>query len=111
MKTLKTKLSLVVVAIIGIITMSFALANNESKEEKVEKKAATTWHYTSNSTTAGAFANAANWQQGAGPSCGSTGNKPCEITVDAENEIELEAYLDGMSNPEVLAINPTSKRN
>lgn len=85
---------------IGAVTMSFKMADT-----------ATLWHYTSNSTAAGAFADASNWAQGAGSSCGTSGTKPCQISVDAANQTELGEYLDGMDNNAVLAINPNSKRN
>lgn len=107
MKTLKTKLSLIVVAIIGIITMSFALANNESKEEKVELKASTTYHYTGTENP-GVFNDPANWEEGSG-ACGSTGTKPCDIEVPENSD--LETMLSGKTNAQVLAINPTSRRN
>lgn len=108
---LTKKLMGAVVAIALVLTtiLTFAFKAGDSKNHK--KQEATIWHYTNNSTTAGAFANASNWAQGAGSGCGPSGNKPCEITVDAADESELDTYLSGLSNPQVLAINPSSKRN
>ncbi len=79
--------------------------------KEVNGKRLSSWHYTSNSIDEGEFAIASNWAQGSGSGCGPSGNKPCQIAVDASDETELAAYLSGMSNADVLAINPGSKRN
>ncbi|MEN5196971.1 hypothetical protein [Sphingobacterium faecium] len=107
MKTLKSKLSVVVVAIIGIIAMSFTVANNVPTEVKSEVKASTTYHYT-DTENPGVFNDPANWEEGSG-SCGSIGTKPCDIEVPENTD--LETMLEGKSNSEVLAINPSSRRN
>ncbi|WP_312362416.1 hypothetical protein [Sphingobacterium sp.] len=98
MKSLKTNLFAVVAIAIAAVTMSFKLANNS-----------TTYHYVSNSTAPGAFATPTNWEEGESDVCATTGNKPCEIEVPEGSS--LSAELAGKNNAQVLAINPSSKRN
>ncbi len=77
---------------IGAVTMSFKMVST-----------ATTYHYASESTDPGAFANPDNWEPGnSSVTCGTGNTKPCQIT--AEDEADLESKLDGKTNPEVLSI-------
>lgn len=97
MKRIKSHLVLTAAVVIAAITMSFKMATNS-----------VTYHYTSNSTTEGQFANTSNWATGSG-SCGSLGNKPCDI--DVPDGSDLATVLSGKTNAQVLAINPSSRRN
>ncbi len=97
MKKLKTNLLVVAALIIAVVTMSFKMADDS-----------TVYHYTSNSTAAGAFATVANWAEGAGD-CGATGNKPCEIEVPDGSS--LSDLIAGKTNAQVLSINSSSRRN
>ncbi len=99
MKKLKTNLLVVAALIIAVVTMSFKMANTTTQ-----------WHYIGNSTTEGQFRQASNWSQGAGSGCGPNGTKPCQLTANASDETELAAYLDGLSNAEVMDI-VDSKKN
>lgn len=74
-----------------------------------EKKAAPMqYFYNSSSVAAGAFSNVSNWAEGAGSGCVTTGNKPCKITVPEGQD--LIDVIGGLTNGEVLDINPTEKR-
>ena len=111
MKKLKVNLMMVVALVIGAVVISFGLTNKEMPKTKAETNLATTWYYTSNSTAEGAFAEADNWEQGSGSSCLPSGNKPCQISVEASDKHELAAFFSDKDNEDVLAINPTSRRN
>lgn len=109
MKTLKSKLLMLTLLLIGVVAMSFTLVNKEKSEAKTERKAATLFHYASESTSPGAFANPDNWEPGAGSvACGTGENKPCQIT--AEDEADLESKLAGKNNTQVMGI-VNNKRN
>lgn len=109
MKTLKSKFLMLTLLLIGVVAMSFTLVNKGKSEAKTEVKVATLFHYASESTSPGAFANPDNWQPGAGSvACGTGENKPCQIT--AEDEEDLESMLAGKNNAQVLGI-VSSKRN
>lgn len=74
-----------------------------------EKKAAPMqYFYNSSSVAAGAFSNVSNWAEGAGSGCVTTGNKPCKITVPEGQD--LIDVIGGLTNGEVLDINPSEKR-
>ena len=111
MKTLKSKLLMLTLLLIGVVAMSFTLVNKEKSEAKTEVKAPTTWRYNSSSTTEGAFANGSNWVKGSGSGCGTNGDKPCQIIVDADDPSELTDYFGDMSNEEILDLLPNSRRN
>ena len=97
MKQLKVNLMMVLALVIGVATMSFKLASTAS-----------TFHYASESTAAGAYANPDNWQPGTSPKTCSGTAKPCQMT--AEDQADLESKLAGKTNTQVLAI-VDSKRN
>lgn len=97
MKRLKVNLLMVAALAIGAVTMSFKMTDDS-----------TVYHYTSNSTAAGAFANVSNWAEGDGD-CGTTGNKPCEIEVPDGSS--LSDIIAGKTNAQVLSINSGSRRN
>ncbi|MBX3242291.1 MAG: hypothetical protein KIT80_14990 [Chitinophagaceae bacterium] len=97
MKKLKLNLFMAAALAIAAVTMSFKMVADP-----------TTYHYVSNSTAAGAFATVSNWAEGEGD-CGPTGNKPCDIEVPDGSS--LSAELAGKNNAQVLAINPSSRRN
>lgn len=109
MKTMKSKLLMLTLLLIGVVAMSFTLVNKGKSEPKTVVKAPTTWHYT-DTENPGVYTDAANWEKGSA-SCGLSGTKPCQISVEASDETELAAYFSGMDNDDVLAINPTSRRN
>ncbi|WP_028298200.1 hypothetical protein [Olivibacter sitiensis] len=111
MKTIKSKLLVLVLLLIGGIVMSFTLVNKEKQEVKTEAKVATLWHYVGDANP-GVFSDATNWALGGGSAtCGPTGDLPCEITVNATDESQLTTYLSGMSNSQILNINPNSRRD
>lgn len=91
MKTQKVNFIALVALVIGIITMSFNLTNNP-----------TTFHYTSNSVEEGAFADVSNWEIGPGTSCLPSGDKPCELNVEAQDKEELDAILQNLTNNQIL---------
>lgn len=109
MKTLKSKLLILALLLIGTIGMSFALANKEKSEVNTEAKATTTWRYIGTSTSEGEFAKIENWEQGAGSSCLPEGSLPCQLTAEVADEHELEDYLDGKINSQVMAIVDSQK--
>ena len=75
----------------------------------IEKKAAPMqYFYNSSSVVAGAFSNVSNWAEGAGSACFATGNKPCTITVSEGQD--LVDVIGGLTNGEILDINPNEKR-
>ncbi|MCT1533010.1 hypothetical protein M3B46_18560 [Sphingobacterium daejeonense] len=92
MKKLKVNLMMVLALVIGVATMSFKMVST-----------ATTYHYDSESTDPGAFANTANWKPGNSPvACGTGVELPCQIT--AENPMDLQSKLNGKTNEQVLDI-------
>lgn len=97
-----------VVAIALILTTALTFAFKAEGGDNHKKQDPTTFHYISNSTAAGAFATVSNWSEGEGD-CGATGNKPCDVEVPEGST--LSAILAGKNNSQVLAINPSSRRN
>lgn len=108
MKTLKSKLFMLTLSLIGVVAMSFALVNEEKPEAKTETKASIAWRYVGTDNP-GVFSHAANWTQGEGSGCGPTGDTPCQLTADASNQTELAAYLAGRDNNNVLAISDSRR--
>ncbi|WON93786.1 hypothetical protein [Sphingobacterium sp. UGAL515B_05] len=82
----------------------------EAKAKPEVKTSSTVYHYTSESTAPGAFANTANWSEGPSdnPTCGSYNNKPCEITAD--DAADLSSMLNGQSNSNVLLITDRNRQ-
>lgn len=78
--------------IASVTLMSFGLSST-----------ATTFHYDSESTLPGAFANPNNWKEGSSPIACNTGEtKPCQISaIDVD---ELQDMLSGKNNNDVLEI-------
>lgn len=89
-----------------------AVTNENSADNSNSAIAPQTWHYDSTDTSPGAFSNAANWEPGnsAPNTCETTGERPCEISVEASNELELQDILTGLTNDDVLDLNPNSKK-
>ncbi|MNV08917.1 hypothetical protein D3C71_993950 [compost metagenome] len=90
---------------------SFAGTPETKANAKPEvKTSSTVYHYTSESTAPGAFANTANWSEGpsGNPSCGLANNKPCEITAD--DAADLSSMLSGQSNSNVLLITDKNRQ-
>lgn len=80
-------------------------ARETEEETKVSKTRTTVFHYASEDTTPGAFANPNNWEIGPSPSslaCGTGDEKPCELT--AADEQDLADILTGNNNLQVLSI-------
>lgn len=92
--------ALIAVAI-AAVTMSFNLANTTY-----------TWHFTGTTEFEGDYADIANWELGYASenTCVEIGTKPCEIEVRTDDEEVLEVMLNGLSNEQVLDINPGSSR-
>lgn len=77
----------------------------EKGEEKAVEAQPTVFHYASDSTSPGAFADINNWQPGPSPSttpCATGENKPCE--TNALDEQDLANMLSGKDNEEILEI-------
>lgn len=105
---LRTGLVLSFFLLIGAFYM--VRAAEEPSIENHPKVRATVFHYASEDTSPGAFADPNNWEEGASPStrpCGNGENKPCEI--NAADEQDLSDVLEGKTNTQVLNI-VTSKR-
>ena len=105
----KTSLFTLILALIAIGTFAFTAVMNKTKIPAT--KLVSTYHFTGDSNDEGQFSDIENWQPGpASDACGSTGEKPCEINVEANDLAELQTYLSGMSNQAVLQLNPSSRR-
>lgn len=83
----------------------------EKKEVKAtSQKELVVFHYASDDTSEGAFANPDNWEPGTSPStCGTGTTKPCEKT--AIDQSDLESMLSGKSNQNILDDPAFSKRD
>ncbi|CAM3584870.1 hypothetical protein [Sphingobacterium prati] len=85
----------------------------EKKTVKVtSQKELVVFHYASEDTSPGAFADPDNWVEGTSPStrpCGNGENKPCEKT--AIDKDDLESMLVGKSNQNILDDSSFSKRD
>ncbi|HAP95316.1 MAG TPA: hypothetical protein DCP54_06110 [Chryseobacterium sp.] len=95
---------------IGIFTLSilallFSIQSFEKSENVVTD---TVYYYNSSDTTEGAFGNVSNWSPSGSSSCQSNGARPCHILVSEGTS--LEEYIGGMSNSQVLAINPGERK-
>lgn len=66
----------------------------------MEKKAATSYFYNSNSTAPGAFANPNNYGTSNSGGCITNGSRPCEISVPDDSS--LDDVLSGKNNTQVL---------
>lgn len=82
------------------ITMSFKMA--ESKDVD------TVYYYSSNDVSEGAFATVGNWSSSISPSCLTSGNRPCKMTVPEGTS--LSDQIGGKTNDEVLAIHSDERR-
>lgn len=92
MKKLKLNLIAIAALVIAVVTMSFEMTGR-----------AMTFHYDSESTAPGAFADPGNWKPGGSTvECETGVTKPCEIS--AENAADLQNKLNGKSNQDVLSI-------
>ncbi|WP_166333053.1 hypothetical protein [Sphingobacterium chungjuense] len=106
---LKTSFFTLILALIAIGTFAFTAVMNKAKTPA--NKAVSTYHFTGDSNDEGQFSDIENWEPGpATDACGDRGEKPCEISVEANDLDELETFLSGMSNQAVLQLNPNSKR-
>lgn len=108
MKTLKSKLLMFTLLLIGVVAMSFTLVNKGKSEVKTEAKAATIWRYVGTANP-GVFSDAANWTQGTGSGCGPVGDTPCQLTADASTPTQLSTYLAGRDNNNVLSISDSRR--
>ncbi|MFD2742406.1 MULTISPECIES: hypothetical protein [Sphingobacterium] len=104
----KTSLFTLILALIAIGTFAFTAVMN--KQSVGTNKLQNTFHFVGDSEDPGQFSEIENWREGTSNACGTVGQKPCEITVEANNLDELATYLSGMDNEAVLDINPSSKR-
>lgn len=103
------KITGAIAAIALVLTTVLTFASKSGDNSSNKKQVASLWHYVGTANP-GVYYDAANWAQGSG-SCGLGGSLPCEITVDADDETELNTFFDDMDNADVLAINPSSRRN
>lgn len=83
------------------VTMSFKMAE---KEKAVE----TVYYYNSNDLSEGAFATVANWSSSISPSCLTSGDRPCKMTVPEGTS--LSDQIGSKTNDDVLAIHPDERR-
>lgn len=107
MKTLKSKLLMLTLSLIGVVAMSFALVNKETPEAKTEVKATTAWRYIG--TASQPFNDASLWELGTGSGCSSSGPRPCQLNIEAADENELDVLFSSLSSTDVY--NMSSKRN
>ncbi len=99
---MKVNLLALIAVAIAAVTMSFNLANTATNP----------WHFVGDSEDEDEYAKAENWESGFAPgsTCITGGTKPCNIVVPAVDETALDLYLQGLSNDEVMDINPSSTR-
>lgn len=89
---------------IAAVTMSFKVA------EKMGSAAPTTWYYISEELDEGDFATAANWNKTNNTeACISSGERPCQISVEAADQTQLASVLSGKSNSQVLSMSTQRK--
>ncbi|MNJ95299.1 hypothetical protein D3C87_130090 [compost metagenome] len=96
-----------------MLASTFSFAGTPETKENAKPEANTSsaqiYHYVSNSTAPGAYANTGNWQPGPSPfdDCGTAENRPCEMT--ANDASDLSSKLSGKSNAQVLAITDSNR--
>ncbi|PRD46917.1 hypothetical protein [Sphingobacterium haloxyli] len=92
----------VLTLVLGFFVVVGAMDRGDKKTPEVQP---TVFHYASESTSPGAFADINNWEPGPSPSttpCATGDNKPCE--TNALDEQDLANMLSGKDNEEVLEI-------
>ncbi|HAF34819.1 MAG TPA: hypothetical protein DHU90_00210 [Sphingobacterium sp.] len=105
---LRTGLVLSFFLLIGAFWVVKAMEKKDVKT--ASEKELIVFHYASEDTSEGAFANPDNWEPGISPSaCGTGTTKPCQKTAVDEND--LESMLSGKSNQNILDDPTFSKRD
>ncbi len=102
----KTSLFTLILALIAIGTFAFTAVMNKTIAPATIQN---TFHYIGDSEAPNAFSDVSNWEQGGGDACGFEGNKPCQITVEANDLSELQDYLSGMDNNTVLSLDDSRR--
>lgn len=95
-----------------LLATAFSFAGTPETKANAKPEANTSgtiYHYASESTATGAFANTSNWQPGPSPNqdCGLDDVKPCEMT--ANDATDLASKLSGKSNTQVLLITDSNR--
>lgn len=78
----------------------------------VNGKRQITWYYNSSNTSEAQFKTASNWNMTNDPDdsdCFSTGNRPCQITIEATTTEQLQSYLTGLGSTSVLSVSTGRK--
>lgn len=107
---LRTGIVLSLFLLIGAFWVVNAMEKKEV--EATSQKELVVFHYASEDTSEGAFADPNNWAEGPSPStrpCGNGENKPCEKS--AIDKDDLESMLSGKSNQNILDDPTFSKRD
>lgn len=105
---LRTGIVLSFFLLIGAFWVVKAMEKRDVK--RASEKELVVFHYVSEDTSEGAFANPDNWEPGTSPStCGTGTTKPCEKT--AIDQSDLESMLSGKSNQNILDDPTFSKRD
>lgn len=92
------------VAIAAVIFSGAVMSFKVMEKKSADKQ----YFYNSSDVSEGAFAEVANWQEGTSPSCITSGNRPCSMTVPEGSS--LNDVIDGLTNAQVLAIHPSERR-
>jgi len=101
MKKLKFPLFMLAVAIALTTSFAFKPATKHAGDP-------ITYFYTYNSTLLADMQDVDHWEE-SGPSCSSSGNAPCSITVDGDKEA-LSDYLDDFESPEDITNSTVYRR-
>ena len=100
LQLIKTHFMLAAALLTAGVTMSFKVAEENAAE--------TVYYYNSNDVSEGAFATVGNWSSSISPSCLTSGNRPCKMTVPEGTS--LSDQIGGKTNDEVLDIHPDERR-
>ena len=100
MKNRIFKAALSVLALIMIVTISYAFVSKTKKNSP--KGTSTIWYFTG---TLSQVQNSSFWTTSNpnDPNCGQGANVPCQLTVDASNSSQLQTYLNAHTVPQIKA--------
>lgn len=103
----KLKINIALIAMIVAATAAFAFKPAPVVQGK---HAPVNWFYNGTASTEAAIKDGNNWDLSNAGSCSAAGTRPCEITVeDVSTQEDLDAYLDGFTRAQILAMSPNRK--
>lgn len=98
MNNIIKKVALSLAALMLVISVSYAFVKGSTKASS--HKALTDWYFTGNSSQ---IHDAGFWTttDPNNPDCGQGTDLPCDVSVDASNSTQLQAYLNANSTTQI----------